>query len=75
MSKRPHIGRLIGLYAEGRRDARAGAKRKRRRGESDDNRAVYLLAIRDERRRMARERRLAQTRLALFPEDVEGSPS
>jgi hypothetical protein len=62
------IGGLIALYCEGRRDALAGVKRKRRRGASVDHRALYLLGLCDERARMALERRLAQTRLDLFPE-------
>lgn len=57
------IGRLIRLYCEGRAHARVGHKRHRAKGESVDDRAMYLLGHADETARMADEARLKQVEL------------
>lgn len=64
--KRRLIGRLIGAYGLGRRDAQAD--RLRPPGLEDGReRAAYVLGHRDERERMHLERRLPQYKLDLFP--------
>lgn len=68
------IGRIIGAYCEGRRDARHGKRRKLRRNragkviEDLHLRTFYLLGVEDERQRMHLDKRLAQFELELFPE-------
>ena len=57
------IGRIIGLYCEGRAHARRAHKRHRRKGESEDDRAIYLLGHHDERERIRVAGRLAQLEL------------
>lgn len=72
---RPVIGAVIAAYAAGRRDARAGRRRKRRRdahgnlAENKRLRAFYVLGLNDERHRMHVDRRLVQVELPFMHED------
>lgn len=54
------IGQQVQLYAEGVLDVRAGRRRERQPGESQKNRATYLLGYDNECDRMAESRRLVQ---------------
>ena len=57
------IGRVVGLYCEGRRDAAAG--RPRARSSTCGDWRYYAQGFDDETERMAAERRLAQLELEL----------
>lgn len=57
------IGKLIAAYERGRRDARSGRRDGARKLPQGSQRMAYATGRRDERERMARERRLEQTEL------------
>lgn len=59
------IGKIVGLYTDGVRDARGGRKRRRLQAESEHDRQFYLLGLRDERARMRLQQRLSQGDLFL----------
>lgn len=63
--KRWLIGRVVAAYEIGRRDAQAGRRSKRSPADDDAEWEYRSLGRRDELRRMARDRRLAQSEMEL----------